>query len=603
MLLSDVQNKPLGRWGNCKYKSKDDFIISSDYLEYMYGDTNGFIARVVLPRDGNIIQELFRRNQLIYENEYDGLPEVYTSMNSFVPGYLRTIENLLRLNTLFIDIDYYKLNLTHEQVIHTLETEYFDKVIPRPTFIINSGRGLYLQWKIYKGEDKLALPKWNKIQKYFRSKLKDLGADQQAIDAARILRVPGTGNSSSKSLVRVEAFSDVQYTLYEIIEKYNIHGGQNFDCRWGEATPRQKECAAKIAEERGIQLPNFADYDETREFIGKFVCNGSKNHILNKFSGATDNQIKYATKIAENKGLVLPDFNDYKATWDFIAANRNKPFSGVSYLDYWRQDIETLITLRRGENCCRELCLFLYRLWFCETINSANLQDYERALQATLELNSKLDVPFTESYVRTHTQSAEAIIKHGETYRYKKNSIIGLLEITPDEMKQLDYLTYIPANERRQAKDKKKYEKYLEETDKKTKQETIQLRRTKIAEMINAGKPKEEIRNELNISQSTYYTDRAALEAQGLIARAEKIINTVKDRTKIAYTNIVNLIKEAAENLKELLSSEIKSDTNKTIPNLLYDLSKNGIKKPKNEADTEVSKKFPSTIVYGRSPP
>ena len=593
MFLPENQKEPLGKWGNCKYKSKDDFIISSDYLEYMYGDTSGFIARVALPRDGNIIQELFRKKQLIYENEYDGLREIYTSMNSFVPGHLRTIDNLLRLNALFIDIDYYKLGLTKEQVIYTLETEYFDKLIPRPTFIINSGRGLYLQWKIYKGEDKRALPRWNKIQKYFRSKLKDLGADQQAIDAARILRVPCTGNSASKSLVRIEQFNDVQYTLYEIIEKYNIRGGKDFDHRWGEATPRQKECAAEMAEERGIELPNFANYDEAVEFISRFACSGSKNH-----KKATENQIKYAKKIAESKGLELPDFNDYKATWDFIAANRNKPFNNTSYLDYWRKDIETLITSRRGENCCRELCLFLYRLWLCEATH-----DYERALQATLELNAKLDIPFTESYVRTHTHSAEAIIKHGETYRYKKNSIIELLEITNDEMKQLDYLTYMSSSERRQAKDRKAYEKHLEEMDKKTKQETIQLRRTRIAEMINAGKTKDEIRKELNISQSTYYTDRAVLEAQGLIARAAKIINAVKDKAKIAHTNIVNMIKEAAENLKELLSSDTQSENYKTTPNANYDSNKNEIKKQKKETDTAVSKKFPPTIVYGRSPP
>jgi len=261
----------LGIWGNSRYKTKDDFMISDDYLEYMYGDTNGFFARMVLSPDGKHTQKLFRANRLINDNTYDGLPEVYTSMNSFMTGKSRKVNNLNRLNALFVDIDCYNLNLTPEQVIYQLENDYFGKIIPCPTFIIKSGRGLYLVWKIYKGDDRKAMPKWNKIQRYFYSKLKEFGADQQAIDAARILRVPHTINTKSRSFVQIADFSDVQYTLYEIIKEYDIRGGENFDRSWGEATQRQKECAADIAREQDIELPDFANYDEAFEFIGKYA--------------------------------------------------------------------------------------------------------------------------------------------------------------------------------------------------------------------------------------------------------------------------------------------------------------------------------------------
>ena len=595
----------LGKWGNGKYKSKYDFTASKDYLDYMYGDTNGFIARMVLSADektnlhSKSEQKLFRADKLISENEYDGLPEVYTSMNSFMTGKSRKVKNLNRLNALFVDIDCYKLNLTQEQAIYQMENDYFGKVIPIPTFIIKSGQGLYLLWKIYKGDDKKAIPKWNKIQRYIHSKLKELGADGQALDAARILRVPFTGNSKNKKLVEIAEFNDVQYTLYEIIKEYDIRGGINFNQRWGEATQAQKECAADIAREQDVALPDFTNYDATFKFIGEFAQGRFKSDRR-----ATANQIKYATKIAEHKGLELPDFNDYKATWDFIAANRNKPFNGGnaeqvqseqfhdieqiqlpchinppktnsgSYLDKWREDIENLIKSRKGEDCQRELCLFLHRLFLCEATH-----DYETALQKTLELNAELDTPFSESYVRSHTYSAEAIIKSGETYKYKKNRIIELLKITDEEMKQLNYLTYMSARERKQRKNRKAYEDRLHEADKKTEKENIRIRRENMAEMINGGKPKEEICEKLNISLSTYYTDRAVLEAEGLVARAQKAIKAAKDLANKITDSITNAIKETVDNYK-------------TKPNSMSDIPENEHKKPEIKTDKKVFQNF-----------
>jgi DNA-binding CsgD family transcriptional regulator len=561
---------------NSRYKSKGNFKTSEDYLEYMYGDTNGFIARMVLSGDGKHTQKLFRANRLISDNTYDGLGEVYTSMNSFMTGKSRKTKNLKRLNALFVDIDCYNMNLTPEQVIYQLENDYFGAVIPRPTFIIRSGRGLYLQWKIYKGDDRRAMPKWSKIQRYLYSRLKELGADEQSLDAARILRVPYTVNTKSKNLVEIADFADVQYTLYEIIKEYDIRGGENFKQSWGEATERQKECAADIAREQDIELPDFTDYESTFEFIGKFGrCRFKRD------TRATEKQIKYAKKIGERKGLDLPDFGDYEATWDFIAANRNKPFDGNSYLNMWCEDIERLIKSRRGENCRRELSLFLYRLWLCEATG-----DYELALQKTLELNAKLDQPFSESYVRSNTYSAEAIVKQGATYKYKKNSIIELLKITDDEMKQLEYLTYMAARERKQNKNRKSYEKRLREAEKQTKKEEIKIRRANMAKMINEGKTKDEICGALKISQSTYYADRTTIETEGLVACAKKAVRAGKAMGNKITAVIASAIQETVDTLKELAGRhKMKADSD-------YAAGKKGVKKPKNETDKEVFQKI-----------
>lgn len=58
-----------------------------------------------------------------------------------------------------------------------LEENHFNKTIPRPTFIVDSGRGLYLEWKI-NAVPSMALPLWKAVQEYLYRVLKPYGADR-----------------------------------------------------------------------------------------------------------------------------------------------------------------------------------------------------------------------------------------------------------------------------------------------------------------------------------------------------------------------------------------------------------------------------------------
>jgi hypothetical protein len=420
-------------------------------------------------------------------------------MNSFMTSKLRTVDNLKRLNALYIDLDCYKVGLTKEQVLYRLETDYFGRVIPCPTFVIDSGRGLYLIWKI--SEDRNALPKWRRVQEYFAEQLRDLGADEQALDAARVLRVPYSINTKSGSMVKIIRFNDVRYTLYEIIKEYEIPSrygyGASEKAIWGIATEAQKE---------------------------------------------------YASAIAKTKGLVLPDLKDFKATFKFIAEHGgnmpkyNKINGSNTIIQGYLRDVIKVITSRKGENCCREYSLFLARMWLCQTLG-----DYDEALRLTLELNSKLDKPFTEKYVRTRTQGAETKIKKGEIYKYKKETIIKRLHITEDEMTnlKLEYLNNLKtAKENKQEKNKKNYLERLENAGEQLKCEKIKDRREIIVELIGQGKSKADICAELKISSRTYDRDKAYIVAHGLLERAvnavKKIIDTAKEVAKKAVKTVVS---------------------------------------------------------------
>lgn len=146
--------------------------------------------------------------------------KVYISPNSFYKPF-RKIENVRKLNSLYIDLDYYNLGeYTTEQIIWILENDYFKKSVPDPNFIVSTGRGIAIYWLIEAVPYK-ALPLWNAVQKYLLSQLKDIGADEKSIDAARVMRLAGSINQKSGNLAELHLYnSDCLYSLRDIQDQY-----------------------------------------------------------------------------------------------------------------------------------------------------------------------------------------------------------------------------------------------------------------------------------------------------------------------------------------------------------------------------------------------
>lgn len=147
-----------------------------------------------------------------------GKENVFISINTFYSTF-RRVEYLKELKAQFIDLDMYNTEFTKEQIIMHLEADYFNKSIPRPNLIIDSGRGLYLIWLLNSVPSK-ALPLWKAVEEYLYSVLKGFGADRQALDPTRVLRVPGSINSKSKTTVNVIEQYDYIYDLREIQKEF-----------------------------------------------------------------------------------------------------------------------------------------------------------------------------------------------------------------------------------------------------------------------------------------------------------------------------------------------------------------------------------------------
>ncbi|MEG0844288.1 DNA-binding response regulator [Clostridium sp.] len=193
-----------------------DIYKIKEHINVLHGSSKGYIT--IASKNGNYKQWHYKENE-ITGNEEDIIEVInsYISQNTFYKPQ-RRIENIKELRALYIDIDIYNTNYTKEGVIYFLENDMYGK-IPRPNFIIDSGRGLYYVLLI-EAVPSMALPLWYSIQRYLYENLKEFGADAKALDPTRILRIPGSINSKSNSRVEVLEYYDYRYTLREIQENY-----------------------------------------------------------------------------------------------------------------------------------------------------------------------------------------------------------------------------------------------------------------------------------------------------------------------------------------------------------------------------------------------
>jgi len=197
-------------------------LTYSDITTSLYKDNDkGFVA-VFRKGFNGAYTKCYRKESLgaglkeYFDKDYS--TELYCSMNTFITPS-RTLESLRYLNALYIDIDCYKMNMRKESVLFFLENDFYNTVIPEPSFVIDSGRGLYLVWLIEQVPSK-ALSLWKAMQYYLYNALKEFGADRAALDAARVLRVVGSYNIKSNTEVKVIESNNIRYKLKDLKEDY-----------------------------------------------------------------------------------------------------------------------------------------------------------------------------------------------------------------------------------------------------------------------------------------------------------------------------------------------------------------------------------------------
>ncbi|WP_152415279.1 hypothetical protein [Caenispirillum salinarum] len=133
-----------------------------------------------------------------------GRHDIFMSQNAFYRW--RRVVNIASLKACYVDLDYYNVpSLAHstpEAVAQYVLLCLDDEGVPQPSYILFTGRGLLCTWLI-EPLPASALERWTAVQRKLATVLTTHGADRRALDAARVFRLAGTINGKSGKTVRL----------------------------------------------------------------------------------------------------------------------------------------------------------------------------------------------------------------------------------------------------------------------------------------------------------------------------------------------------------------------------------------------------------------
>ncbi|OXX82585.1 replication protein [Paraclostridium benzoelyticum] len=197
-----------------------------EFCDHLYDDsTDGYIQVLKLNDEKNKSERTIK----IYNTRHEGLKDIVEELHEqndvfvapntmYIPK--RRVENIRQFRSLFQDIDCENLGLEKAETVYLIWELYHEGRIPKPTMVTDSGRGVHLYWRIQNAPYG-ALNTWQELQDYIYYNLKHLGADRQATDSARVLRLPGTINSKNQVNCKVLYIDDdLEYSMYDLREQY-----------------------------------------------------------------------------------------------------------------------------------------------------------------------------------------------------------------------------------------------------------------------------------------------------------------------------------------------------------------------------------------------
>lgn len=186
-----------------------------DHFDAVHGSHNANVAVCTL--DHNAKQKWVQR-VLSHDGARAVLPDlcsytdinVYQGQNGFhLKSVTRSIQDVQVLTSCWVDVDYYNVpelsGLDASDVTNRILQEH--DWLPEPSMVISSGRGAYLVWLF---DDRVhtsvkQITRWSFAMRMLTDLLRPYGADPQAIDAARVLRVIGSTNTKNGELVALES--------------------------------------------------------------------------------------------------------------------------------------------------------------------------------------------------------------------------------------------------------------------------------------------------------------------------------------------------------------------------------------------------------------
>jgi hypothetical protein len=168
----------------------------------------GFYKDGKFDQDGVKVGDIFEKAFALLSDPE--ITDLYVAQNLFRGS--RKDESLAWLNANYIDCDFYKMAEHQDKPVGQVVKEALDHLkelkIPSPTMTVRSGRGFQFIWTInpisITKEDQSARPRWKAVQTHLQKALARFGADTMALDTSRIFRVAGSINSKNGEVVEVD---------------------------------------------------------------------------------------------------------------------------------------------------------------------------------------------------------------------------------------------------------------------------------------------------------------------------------------------------------------------------------------------------------------
>lgn len=494
--------------------------------------------------------------------------DLFFSINNIKPYKNRCTENVCALNWCFADLDIYHednqfSNLSKEQIYNLINEELCkNNKIPIPTIVIDSGRGLYLLWKInqsitYKKESKLALNRWKRVQKELNLRLIDFCADVKiSTDCARLLRVPNSYNSKSKTKVEILRHNETNiYSLYKLE-----------DFLFGvDASRQQINLLNDINVVLDKEIDSYSKHEARRQ-----IKNNINNYLAKKYGFASKKQIDYCQAMADKLYILFEpedvlysyQANDfikrfeelYKkecGTYEYIKKEKKNDYSNL-----YRKRlsmIESIIKSGDDYSGSRENMLFLYRYYSCCLLN-----DKIQALENTLKINQYFYKPLNDREVIRSTHSAEKYWVNGQVLKISKETFCEYINITKEKYNEFCYETGLFCDEKNKKEsrkniNKKAYAKKVHAQNKALKKEEITQRQEIIYKYIKLGYTDKQIQEELHISRATYFRDKKIVLEKNACKKG-------KEMNSVAYIKeaIVSSICDTKNKIKKYIKYRTK---------------------------------------------
>lgn len=407
MSLKLTTDRELDEFEEKRYlKASEDFILLNlffrddmehkSYFPFAYND------KTVNERFVGYAGSLFNQgtDDTSFDEPFPIDVDIYICANSMKSGYKRTIDNLVNIQNLVIDIDSHDSKLSVDALNeHILEFEekLLDKLVVKPNVINRTGRGMHLWFCIepcYVALSKICLSVIDMLCSHISEIMKELNETELSIDRASSLKLNG---------------------LFRLPYTYNTKAKRWSECRLIHG-----------------ELPNVNELRKT------LLDNGYKSDYFVDYSGKTKSY-----KYKKDKTQTVPN-SVIAGKYHFSITLTTKDY--IPCLIHRKMFLEQIIQSRGGKKGSRDLLIFALYATVIWLFNEDDARAYCEEWNATFE------EPLPSSDLRTIFTDVDR-----KRYKFTVHKFLDFINATDDERALYHKLSV--KDERKKARHKAKEER------------------------------------------------------------------------------------------------------------------------------------------------